>query len=59
MKTYYKFLTIILAGLISLPVLGQQRDLSYYRYPDQRGVNVFETNKLDTIEFDMIVLVSD
>ena len=53
MKTYSKFLTIILVGLMSLPVLGQ-RDLSYFRYPDQRGINVFETSKLDTTEFDKL-----
>lgn len=52
MKTFNKFSTIILAGLISLPVWGQQSDLPYFRYPDQRGVNVFETSKLDTIGFD-------
>ncbi len=54
MKTFTKFLTIILAWLISLPVWGQQRDLQYYRYPDQRGVNVFEVNKLDTMGFDQL-----
>ena len=54
MKTFKKLLTIILAGLISLPVWGQQSDLQYYRYPDQRGVNVFEVNKLDTMGFDQL-----
>jgi len=54
MKTYDKFLTIILAVLMSLPVLGQQRDLQYFRDPGQRGINVFETSKLDTIGFDQL-----
>lgn len=54
MKTNCKFLTMVIAGLISFPVLGQQRNLSYYRNPDQRGVMVFETNKQDTIRFDKV-----
>ncbi|MDO1447932.1 hypothetical protein Q0590_16795 [Rhodocytophaga aerolata] len=31
--------------------MGQQRDLQYWRPYDQRGVNVFETSKQDTIGF--------
>ncbi len=31
---------------------AQERDLQYFRYPDKRGLNVFETSKMDTITFD-------
>ena len=51
MKTKLGFLLIGMLVLFSLPVNGQQRDMQYFRYPDQRGINVFETTKLDTTEF--------
>ena len=52
MKTYIGFLSIILLMAFSLPINAQKRDMQYFRYPDRRGVNVFETPKLDTTEFD-------
>ena len=51
MKTIQKLSLITLAALLSLPALAQ-RDLSYYRNPDQSGINVFETNKQDSLPFD-------
>lgn len=51
MKTIQKLSLITLAALLSLPALAQ-RDLSYYRNPDQSGINVFETNKQDSVPFD-------
>lgn len=52
MKTYLGSLAIVLLTALSLPVKGQQRDMQYFRYPDQRGLNVFETSKLDSTDFD-------
>ena len=44
----------ILIGLLFASVLGyaQQPALQYFRYYDQRGVNVFETSKNDTVAFE-------
>lgn len=45
---------LFLAGaiLFSFSSLAQQRDMQYWRPYDQRGINVFETGKADTVAFD-------
>lgn len=45
---------VLLAGLLLTATLGlaQQPALQYFRPYDQRGVNVFETSKKDTVKFD-------
>ncbi|SEJ65153.1 hypothetical protein SAMN05192553_10769 [Cyclobacterium xiamenense] len=45
---------LILAGAIlcSFSSLAQQRDMQFWRAYDQRGINVFETGKADTVAFD-------
>jgi len=47
---------IILFGLTK-EQLAQERDLQYFRYPDKRGLNVFETSKKDTIPFNGLKVV--
>jgi hypothetical protein len=44
----------MLVGLLFASILGfaQQPALQYFRYYDQRGVNVFETSKNDSVVFD-------
>jgi len=54
MKT--KFFTILgsltIAGLSLVPIGAKaQETIQYYRPNDQRGVNVFETSKIDTVKF--------
>jgi hypothetical protein len=47
-----KFLLLMLATLsLATQAISQQRDLQYWRPYDQRGINVFETSKTDTIVF--------
>jgi hypothetical protein len=47
-----KFLLLMLATLsLATQAMSQQRDLQYWRPYDQRGINVFETSKTDTIAF--------
>jgi hypothetical protein len=52
-NTMNKGLTIMI-GLLFTSVLafGQQAALQYFRYYDQRGINVFETSKNDSVAFD-------
>ena len=50
MKKSILFLTG--AILFSLSSLAQQRDLQFWRPYDQRGINVFESGKADTVAFD-------
>ncbi|MDP2040519.1 MAG: hypothetical protein Q8S14_11115 [Algoriphagus sp.] len=52
MKNY--LLSAILAAGISATGLAQglQRDVQYWRPYDQRGINVFETGKADTVAFE-------
>lgn len=46
---------IAIAGLsVSAMAQGLQRDMQFWRSYDQRGINVFETGKADTVGFDGI-----
>lgn len=50
---------VILAGIMLLgasTLYAQLPSIQYFRYNDQRGVNVFETSKNDTVEFDGLKL---
>ncbi|NEN23132.1 hypothetical protein G3O08_06425 [Cryomorpha ignava] len=52
MKTKKVLITLMIAAFTS-PLLAQlQPDLQYFRPNDQRGINVFETSKTDTVGFD-------
>jgi hypothetical protein len=54
MKKYILSL-IAIAGLSAATMAqGLQRDMQFWRSYDQRGINVFETGKADTVEFDGI-----
>ncbi len=56
MKTHYSRLRLATAALLLLPVLaaGQvlRKPIQYFRPYDQRGVNVFETPKQDTVKYE-------
>lgn len=49
----YLFTALVAAGISATGLSqGLQRDVQYWRPYDQRGVNVFETSKLDTVPFE-------
>jgi hypothetical protein len=58
------FIMTMIQGLLLVLVFGsagpnlfsQQRDLEYYRPPDYRGINQFETSKVDTVPFNGVVV---
>lgn len=46
-------LTAVMALLVTVQTAWAQRgEIQYFRYYDQRGINVFETSKEDTVGFD-------
>ncbi|WP_420317579.1 hypothetical protein [Ekhidna sp.] len=50
---------LILTGVIlfgTIAVYAQLPSIQYYRYNDQRGINVFETSKEDTVKYEGIKL---
>lgn len=49
---------VLTAGLLltGTLVFAQRSDIQYFRYYDQRGINVFETTKEDTIGYDGLKL---
>lgn len=55
MKRSIQYLTLVLVAFFMTAgsVFAQfERELQYYRYPDQRGLNVFEAPKETDVEFD-------
>src|SRR5688572_1311093 len=48
--------TLLLLMIVAINVHGQRSPIQYFRPYDQRGVNVFETSKVDTIGFDELKL---
>lgn len=46
-----RFSLIALPLLVASSAFAQQKGISYSRSYDQRGINVFETPKTDTIPF--------
>jgi len=61
MKSIIFFMNIIFAALLfsvtSYAQLENDRDLQYYRFPDQRGLNTFETSKYNTVKFQGLKVV--
>ncbi|HYI78883.1 MAG TPA: hypothetical protein VEW65_14785 [Chryseolinea sp.] len=47
---------LLLVMTVALNVNGQRDPMQYFRPYDQRGINVFETTKVDTIGFDGLKL---
>ncbi|NHE59627.1 hypothetical protein [Cyclobacterium plantarum] len=47
-----KIILLTAAILWSFGSMAQQRDMQFWRAYDQRGINVFETGKADTVAFD-------
>lgn len=52
MKTLFKSLHLAMALLIAVPMLAQQAPIQFFRQPDARGLNIFETPKTDDILFE-------
>jgi len=56
MKPIIFFINIVIIALLfpttNYAQLGNNRDLQYYRFPDQRGLNTFETSKFNKVKFD-------
>jgi hypothetical protein len=48
----HKLLLIILGLFAAEVALAQQPNIQYFRQYDQRGINVYETGKDDTVKFD-------
>ncbi len=42
---------IVSVGVMSAAAQADSRDMQYFRYPDQRGINVFETPKEEGVPF--------
>jgi hypothetical protein len=51
-KSYIKLTGIMLLVILAGRVFAQQPAIQYMRYYDQRGINVFETTKTDTIPYE-------
>jgi hypothetical protein len=54
MKTIVKFriVSVIILTVFAFGAMAQQAPIQYWRPYDQRGINVFETSKVDTVPFD-------
>lgn len=61
MKRIIFFMNIVIIALLfsttNYAQLGNNRDLQYYRFPDQRGLNTFETSKYNTVKFEGLKVV--
>ena len=55
-STTLRLMNIILFLALTLGAYAQQAPIQYFRYYDQRGVNVFETSKVDTIPYEGVKL---
>lgn len=51
-----QYLGAMLLMLLTSTLFAQRDPIQYFRYYDQRGVNVFETGKDDTVKFDGVKL---
>lgn len=59
-KSYRLLLSIskiILLIILSQSALAQRGEIQYFRHYDQRGINVFETSKKDTVVYDGVKLL--
>jgi hypothetical protein len=52
MKKYLAAVSAVVVTSFSAIAQGPQRDVQFWRPYDQRGINVFETGKADTVAFD-------
>lgn len=61
MKRIIFFINIVIIALLfsttNYAQLENNRDLQYYRFPDQRGLNTFETSKYNTVKFEGLKVV--
>ncbi len=55
-KITMTIMSMLMLILIAQSALAQRADLQYFRESDQRGVNVFETPKEDTVEYDGVAV---
>jgi hypothetical protein len=53
-KATIKMIGILMLIIIAQSAFAQQPALQYFRAPDQRGLNVFETPKQDSVTFDNV-----
>lgn len=56
LKNKIQYIGAIMLILLTQTLFAQRDPIQYYRYYDQRGVNVFETSKDDTVKFDGVKL---
>lgn len=54
MKTTFRTLLLLIFGLSAISLSAQNRDLNNYRFPDQRGIDIFETKKDTATTFEKI-----
>jgi hypothetical protein len=47
-----RLMSVIALVIVGTNAMGQRSEIQYFRPYDQRGVNVFETSKVDTVGFD-------
>ncbi len=47
-----RLMSIVLLVIIAHGAIAQRNSIQYYRLPDQRGINIFETSKADSLTFD-------
>ncbi|PWE00787.1 hypothetical protein [Marinilabilia rubra] len=53
MKNVFQYFVVLMLAALGLNAQAQgDRDLNYYRFPDKRGINVFEAPKDTVTEFD-------
>jgi hypothetical protein len=52
MKKYLIALFLVAVYAFEAKAQGLQRDVQYWRSYDQRGLNIFETSKMDTVPFE-------
>src|SRR5690349_17178853 len=54
MKTIarFKLVSVVMLTAFAFTAMAQQQAIQYFRSYDQRGVNVFETSKKDTVAYD-------
>lgn len=55
-KTFQLVSVIFMLTILGQTAVAQQYPMQYYRQPDQRGINVFETSKNDTLAYDDVKL---
>jgi hypothetical protein len=51
-----QYIGAVLLVLLSQTLFAQRDEIQYFRYYDQRGVNVFETSKEDSVKFNGVKL---